>query len=148
MRILGMEFFNKLAKDVIPMYRSHIFIDAKDVFGEKFSSDYSSPYGELKAAGKLKRQSGSGKYNAPVVSGDLKGDWGKLQVTPNMLSFGTKAYGGRVKHLAENGRVISTDKKALPDHIANHVIKEAKKAGMKNVRKQFPKGTKTIKIRL
>ena len=147
-KFLGEKFFRQLAKDVIPMYRRHIFLDAKDIDDKPFPG-YKEPYKTLKATNKLPRQDkASAGSTAPYVSGDLMRDF-KLIKKPNNkgFSFGTTSYGGRVKNLAENKRVISRDNKPLPDKISNFVMKSVGKYVFEEVLKKEFKG-KTIRIKL
>lgn len=139
--MLGIEFFKKIRKDVIPMVRRHIFIDAKDVDSESFSDDYSEPYKSLKASGSLPRQSKRGKINAPLVSGDLRNDFGPLELSDHHCSFGWKVHGGRVKKLEKMGRVLTKEGKALPQKVEDHVMKEARKYG----KAELDKVSKTFK---
>ena len=148
-KFLDEKFFRQLSKDVIPMYRRHIFIDAKDIDNKPFPKSYSEPYGTLKATNKLPRQdAASAGSTAPYVSGDLMRDF-KLIKKPNNkgFSFGTTSYGGRVNNLSKKKRVISRDNKPLPDKISNFVMKSVGKYVFEEVlRKEF-KG-KTIRIKL
>ena len=150
-KFLDKQFFEKLAKDVIPMYRKHIFIDAKDVNDKPFPKEYSQPYGSLKKAGRLPMQDkASAGSTAPYLTGALMRDF-KMIKNPDSkgFSFGTSSYGGRVNNLAKmkKKRVLSTDKKPLPDKIEKHVIKSAVKYCFEEVLKKEIKG-KTIKIKL
>ena len=148
-KFLDKAFFEQLAKDLIPMYRRHIFIDAKDIDSKPFPKKYSEPYGTLKKSYRLPRQdAASAGSSAPYLTGDLMRDF-KLIKKPNDkgFSFGTTSYGGRVKNLAKNKRVISKDKKPLPDKIEKFVIKQAVKYVLEEVLKKEIKG-KTIRIKL
>ena len=147
-KFLDVKFFRQLSKDVIPMYRRHIFLDAKDIDDKTFPN-YKEPYKTLKATNKLPRQdAASAGSTAPYVSGDLMRDF-KLIKKPNNkgFSFGTTSYGGRVNNLSKKKRVISRDNKPLPDKISNFVMKSVTKYVFEEVlRKEF-KG-KTIRIKL
>ena len=147
-KFLDEKFFRKLSKDVIPMYRRHIFLDAKDIDGKTFPK-YKDPYKTLKATNKLPLQDkSSAGSTAPYLTGDLMRDF-KLIKKPNNkgFSFGTTSYGGRVKKLAKNKRVISTNKKPLPDKISNFVMKSVGKYVFEEVLKKEIKGRK-IRIKL
>ena len=148
-KFLDKPFFEQLAKDVIPMYRRHIFIDAKDIENKKFKKYKSASYAKRKKAGKLPRQDAASAGSvAPYVTGDLMRDFKMIQSPDNKgFSFGTTSYGGRVKYLADNKRVISTTKKPLPDKIEKFVIKKAVKYVFEEVLKKEIKG-KTIRIKL
>ena len=147
-KFLDEKFFRQLSKDVIPMYRRHIFLDAKDIDGKTFPN-YKEPYKTLKATNKLPRQdaASAGSY-APFLTGALMRDF-KLINKPNNkgFSFGTTSYGGRVKNLADNKRVISRQNKPLSDKIEKFVIKSAVKYAFEEVLKKEIKG-KTIRIKL
>tara|TARA_R100001594_G_scaffold121595_2_gene157516 strand:- start:4180 stop:4623 length:444 start_codon:yes stop_codon:yes gene_type:complete len=121
------KFFKQLAKDVVPMFRKHTFMDALDVKGKKFKR-YSDKYGEAKRTGSLFRQASEFKDStAPVLTSDLLRDW-KLQGTSSTgFTFGTATQGGKIVNLKRLGRVISTDKEPLPKKISKHIIKQADK---------------------
>ena len=100
------KFFIQLAKDVVPMFRKHTFMDALDVKGKKFKR-YSDNYGKEKRTGGLFRQASEFKDStAPVLTSDLLRDWKLQGVTSTGFKFGTLVYGGRVKNLAKRGRVF------------------------------------------
>ena len=147
-KFLDEKFFRQLSKDVIPMYRRHIFLDAKDIDGKTFPN-YKEPYKTLKATNNLPRQdaASAGSY-APYLTGDLMRDFKPINKPNNKgFSFGTTSYGGRVKNLADNKRVISRQNKPLPDKIEKFVIKSAVKYAFEEVLKKEIKG-KTIRIKL
>ena len=95
-----------------------------------------------------RQDAASAGSSAPYLTGDLMRDF-KLIKKPNDkgFSFGTTSYGGRVKNLAKNKRVISKDKKPLPDKIEKFVIKQAVKYVLEEVLKKEIKG-KPIRIKL
>ena len=148
-KFLDKAFFEQLAKDLIPMYRRHIFIDAKDIDSKPFPKKYSEPYGTLKKSNRLPRQdAASAGSSAPYLTGDLIRDFKLIKKPKDKgFSYGTTSYGGRVKNLAKNKRVISKDKKPLPDKIEKFVIKQAVKYVLEEVLKKEIKG-KTIRIKL
>ena len=125
--MLDRKFFLELSKDVVPMFRKHIFIDALDVNGKKFKR-YSTGYGISKRTGKMFRQATEfANTKAPVLTSDLLRDY-KLQGTSSSgFKFGFTTQGGRVEHLAKMGRVISSESKPIPDKIAKFIMKEANK---------------------
>tara|TARA_Y100000593_G_scaffold85101_1_gene161686 strand:- start:359 stop:805 length:447 start_codon:yes stop_codon:yes gene_type:complete len=133
--MLDIRFFKKLRKDVIPKVRRHIFIDAKDVHSKSFSKDYSEPYKTLKKQGKLPRQGRKGKLNAPFVSGDLRNDFQPLELSNSHCAFGWKVWGGRVKKLEKQGRILTEDGKALPKKIEKFVMSEAREYAQKELDK-------------
>ena len=123
--MLDFTFFRKLAKGVVPRFRKHTFIDAKDVHDRKFKN-YSKKYGDAKRSGRLPRQATEfSQSTAPVLSSDLLRDYKLIGTRVSGFSFGFPVRGGRVEHLAKMGRVISTEAKAVPKKIENYIMKEA-----------------------
>ena len=119
--------FFKIGANVVAKFRKHTFEKALDINGKKFKG-YSAKYGIAKRANKLKRQASEfANSTAPVLSSDLLRDWKLRKVTNNGFSFGTVAFGDRVKHLAKMGRVIYRDSKALPDKVEKFLMREAEK---------------------
>jgi len=119
--------FFKIGTNVVAKFRRHTFEKALDINGNKFKG-YSTKYGADKRGNKLKRQASEfAGSTAPVLSSDLLRDWKLRKVTNNGFSFGTVAFGDRVKHLAKMGRVISKDSKALPDKVEQFLMREAEK---------------------
>ena len=51
------------------------------------------------------------------------------------FTFGTLAYGGRVKHLAKLGRVITSEAHPLPDKIEKYLMRKAKQYVQKRLNK-------------
>ena len=124
MKVLDRKFFLELAPNVVNLYRKHTFDKAKDIKDKKFKK-YSKEYGELKRAGKLKRQSTAfAKTTAPVASGDLYRDFKVIKVKSTGFSFGTVSEGGKVEALKKMGRVMYTSKDPVPRHIDDFVEKE------------------------
>ena len=123
--MLDRKFFTRLAKDLVPMYRKHIFIKGLDVYGKKFKP-YSALYGIAKRSGKLPRQATEfANTTSPVLSSDLLRDWKLQGVTSTGFKFGTLVYGGRVKNLAKRGRVLSTNMHPLPIKIEDFALDQA-----------------------
>ena len=119
--------FFKIGANVVAKFREHTFTKALDINGKKFKG-YSTKYGANKRANKLKRQATEfANSTAPVLSSDLLRDWKLRKVSNNGFSFGTVAFGDRVKHLAKRGRVISKDSKALPKPVEQFLMREADK---------------------
>ena len=119
--------FFKIGANVVSKFRKHTFEDALDINGKKFKG-YSPEYGADKRGNKLKRQATEfANSTAPVLSSDLMRDWKLRKVTNSGFSFGTVAFGDRVKHLAKRGRVISKESKALPDKVEKFLMREADK---------------------
>tara|TARA_Y100000592_G_C5430806_1_gene298277 strand:+ start:646 stop:1089 length:444 start_codon:yes stop_codon:yes gene_type:complete len=122
-----LNFYIKLSKDVVPMFRKHTFMDALDINDKKFKQ-YSTGYGKAKRTGGLRRQASEFKNTtAPVLTSDLLRDW-KLQGTSSTgFFFGTATQGGKIKNLERLGRVISTDKNPVPKKISKFIMKEAER---------------------
>ena len=119
--------FFKIGSNVVAKFREHTFEKALDINGNKFKG-YSTKYGADKRGNKLKRQASEfANSTAPVLSSDLLRDWKLRKVTNNGFSFGTVAFGDRVKHLAKMGRVISKDGKELPKPVHQFLMREADK---------------------
>lgn len=119
--------FFKIGANVVAKFREHTFEKALDINGKKFKG-YSAKYGADKRGNKLKRQATEfANSTAPVLSSDLLRDWKLQKVTNSGFSFGTVAFGDRVKHLAKRGRVISKESKALPDKVEKFLMREADK---------------------
>ena len=150
--MLDKKFFNELGKETSLMYRTLIFDPkgggkgAKDVHGKAYNS-YSSDYGESKRTGEL---SGIDKTpqdpkfkdsNAPVLTGQLMHSFGAMASHSNGFGFGTITKKGVVKHLANMGRVVSTNEKPVPDEVAKFIMKEM----TKDVKGAFKKIRKAIK---
>ena len=120
-------FYMKLAKDVVPMFRKHTFMDALDVKGRKFKN-YSQEYGQAKRTGSLKRQASEFKNStAPILTSDLLRDWKLQGTTATGFRFGTVAHGGKIQNLERLGRVISTDKNPVPDKISKFIMNSAER---------------------
>tara|TARA_R100001443_G_scaffold81301_1_gene88166 strand:- start:328 stop:753 length:426 start_codon:yes stop_codon:yes gene_type:complete len=119
--------FFKIGANVVARFREHTFNKALDINGRKFKG-YSAKYGADKRGNKLKRQATEfANSTAPVLSSDLLRDWKLRKVTDSGFSFGTVAFGNKVKHLAKMGRVISKENKALPDSVAKYLMDQADK---------------------
>ena len=127
--------FFKIGANVVARFREHTFNKALDINGRKFKG-YSAKYGADKRGNKLKRQATEfANSTAPVLSSDLLRDWKLRNVTDSGFSFGTVAFGDKVKHLAKMGRVISKENKALPDSVAKYLMDQADKYVKKELKK-------------
>ena len=125
--MLDSKFFRELAKDVVPMFRKHTFMDALDVKGKKFKR-YSTKYGEAKRSGILKRQATEfANSTAPVLSSDLLRDYKLTKTMQSGFQIGFPTQGGKVLSLAKMGRIISTNADPLPKSVDNFIMKEAEK---------------------
>ena len=125
--MLDGKFFIGLAKDVVPMFRKHTFMDALDVKGKKFKR-YSTKYGEAKRSGILKRQATEfANSTAPVLSSDLLRDYKLVKITSSGFQFGFPTQGGKVINLAKMGRVISSEADPIPKELDKFVMKQADK---------------------
>tara|TARA_Y100000592_G_scaffold101026_1_gene184668 strand:- start:455 stop:895 length:441 start_codon:yes stop_codon:yes gene_type:complete len=143
--MLDLKFFLKVGPRVRDRYREHIFDKALDVNGKKFKG-YSSEYGEDKRANKFKRQ--ASKYansTAPVLTGDLLRDYSLVRTTSGGFQIGWTTFGRLVDSLNKRGRVLTSDKRPLPDKVANYLLDQAEDYGDTKLKNMFPK-SKTIKI--
>ena len=135
--MLDKKFFNKLRKDVIPMYRRHIWIDEKDVNDQKFPI-YSPTYGIAKKSGKLKRAAKKwANKRSPALSGDLHNSIGIMETRTDGFKFGTTVYGARVKNLEKMGRFLSTKKTPIPKKMQGFIVEEAEDYIMGEMKKDF-----------
>ena len=135
--MIDRKFFFKLGPEVVAKYRKHTFIDGKDVNGKKFKK-YSKKYGQRKKANKFKRQATQFKdTNSPVLTSDLLRDWKLKKVSSTGFSFGTVAWGDKVKHLNKMGRLLSTKSQPIPEDIQEFIDKEASNYGDSRFRKEF-----------
>ncbi len=148
--MLDGKFFIGLAKDVVPMFRKHTFMDALDVKGKKFKrySTYPSKwasmgmkksarglipkggisYAEAKKTGQMKRQATEfANSTAPVLSSDLLRDYKLVKITSSGFQFGFPTQGGKVINLAKMGRVISSEADPIPKKLDKFVMKQADK---------------------
>lgn len=128
--MLDSKFFKMIAPKVTARFREFIFgsatagKSARQVTGKAYPN-YSPNYAIEKRKGTGKRQSSEfAGSKAPVFTGDLMKDFKYSKFILNGFSFGT-IRGGVVKNLADKGRVISSDRKPLPDKVAKYIIKEA-----------------------
>lgn len=144
--MLDLKFFQKLHKDVIPMFREYIFgiksggKSAKDVYGKPYKQ-YTNVYSKRKSLGKIKRQEGKFKgSNAPVATGDLYRDFQKRSLNNKGFSFGTVSHGSKVKHLENMGRVITTKSKPLPNPLIKHIDNSAEKYIKSKVKRNLKGG--------
>ena len=130
--MIGLKFFQKINQEVVNKYRSHIFgttsngMKAKDIDDNAYP-DYADK-GVSKRKGTGKRQRVAYRLSkAPVFSGDLLNDFQLRKTNNSGFSFGTVAWGSKVKSLANLGREISRENKALPTKVGDYVMKEANK---------------------
>ena len=145
--MLDKSFFNELGKDVRDMYRKHIFDPAgggkgaKDVYGKKYKN-YSQSYGLAKKTGQLSEQHEEHKNSvSPVLTGQLMNSFDSVGTTGEGFGFGTIIQKGKVKKLADMGRVVSNNEKPVPDEVAKFIMKEM----TKDVKGAFKKIRKAIK---
>ena len=142
--MLDAKFWKSVGINTVACYRRHIFgtgdagKSAKDIYGKGYKS-YSVEYGKLKRTGSMFRQSSEFKDSkAPVLSGDLalsiKG-CKKFKVGARGFGFGSLTQRGKIKHLAEMGRVITAENKPLPDKCAKYLMTQADKYVDKELRK-------------
>ena len=152
--MLDKKFWLDIGKNVVARYREFIFDNvgkgsgAKDVFGNPYPQ-YSKEYAIQKSTGKLKRQKASFKdSNAPVLSGDLFNDFKLRKTDSEGFTFGTTSWGGKVKNLERLGRVISSERKALPDKVVDYIEEQAEVYGEKEWKRQGGGKNITIDIKV
>ena len=150
--MLDKVFFSKLGAEVKMMYRKLIFDPkgggkkAKDVYGKAYKK-YSSGYSSVKKAGKLKGIDGTPQdrlfkeSKAPVLTGELMNKFQAIQSTSRGFGFGATTQRGKIKHLANMGRVVSSNAKPVPDDVAEFIMDEM----TKDVKGAFKKIRKKIK---
>ena len=135
-KVLDLPFFQKINQEVVNRYRVSIFgttsggKKARDIDDNEYP-DYKD-FGKRKSKGTGRRQRSAYKLSkAPVFSGDLLNDFQLRKTSSSGFSFGTVAWGSKVKSLAGMGREISRENKALPGKIAKYVMDEADKYAKK-----------------
>ena len=131
-RVLDLAFFQKINQEVVNRYRTHTFgttsngMKAMDIDDREYP-DYKD-FGKKKSKGTGRRQRSSYKLSkAPVFSGDLLNDFQLRKTNSSGFSFGTVAWGSKVKSLANLGREISRENKALPTKVGNYIMDQADK---------------------
>ena len=149
-KMLDAKFFLKVGPRVRDRYREHIFKKALDVNGKKFpsynKSKASIKYGERKRANKFKRQASQyANSTAPVLTSDLLRDYSLVRTTSGGFQIGWTTFGKVVDSLNKRGRVLTSDKRPLPDKVANYLLDQAEDYGDTKLKNMFPK-SKTIKI--
>ena len=158
--MLDKKFFNELGKDDRDMYRKHIFDpkgggkSAKDVFGVNYKS-YSSEYNEAKKTGRLKGIDGTPQHQkhkdskSPVLTGELMNSFDFIGSHTQGFGFGTTDQRGKVKHLANMGRLVSSNAKPVPDEVAEFIMNEMTKdtkGAFKKIRKKIKRKKININI--
>tara|TARA_Y100000310_G_scaffold284884_1_gene307940 strand:- start:116 stop:583 length:468 start_codon:yes stop_codon:yes gene_type:complete len=154
--MLDAKFWKETGIDIVACYRKHIFdpdgkgSNAKDIHGNDYKG-YKNPqdpysYGNRKRTGKLFRQASSFKdSNAPVLTSDLARDFKVFKSHSTGFGFGAIAQRGKVKQLAQMGRVITTKQKPIPEQCSELLMKELDKYTKKELKKN--KGKKiNIKV--
>ena len=146
--MLDKKFFLKIAPNVVSRYRQHIFgtksggKGAKDVYGSSYPVYKDG--GVQKKKGTGNRQASKYKDSrAPVFTGDLLKDFQLTKTSSRGFVFGTKAWGGKVKSLAKQGRVISTDEQPVPKDVLEYIFDEAEKYTKRKLKMKI-KGGKII----
>jgi len=129
--MLSKKFFDRLGKKALKMYKYHIFERGIDVKENRFRG-YSEPYGSLKRANKLNGQwAGSANKKAPIVTKAFYNDLMLKGATTNGFKFEWNARGQIVNHLADMGRLVTTEKNPLPKDVGieidRQVIREIKR---------------------
>ena len=137
--MLDKKFFRSLSNAIRKDYVKHIFENGKDIFGRKFKG-YTQDYGQKKTADSFPRQeSAFARKTSPVLTGDFRDDC-KPNHTKNSASIEWAAFGSRVNHLKNMGRLLTHDRQPLPRRIINMIDR---KVG-KEVEEQFPKDKKVV----
>ena len=156
--MLDKTFLNELGKDVRDMYRKLIFDPAgggkaaKDVYGKAYNS-YSSSYGSSKRTGELSGIDGTPQdkkfkdSKAPVLTGQLMRSFDTMKASDNGFGFGAMTQKGKIKKLTNMGRVVSENKKPVPDEVAKFIMKEFDK-DVKGAFKKIRKAIKRKKINI
>ena len=131
-KVLDLAFFQKINQEVVKRYRTHTFgttskgMKAMDIDGRGYP-DYKD-LGKSKSKGTGRRQRATYRLSkAPVFSGDLLNDFQLRKTNNGGFSFGTVAWGSKVKSLANLGREISRENKALPTKVGNYIMDQADK---------------------
>ena len=139
--MLDRAFWNKYGIEVTMRYRKHIFDPAgggktaADVFGKPYKnySTKNAPYnygtrkktGNLSSLGTPQHQKFKNS-NAPVLTGLLLEDFSeKPENISGGFKFGTTSHSGKVNHLNNMGRVISSNAKPLPNKVAKYLVDQA-----------------------
>ena len=148
--MLDLSFFLKVGPNARDRYRTHIFEDAKDVYGKTFKGYTSTPasrkYGELKRANTFKRQAATyANTTAPVLTTDLLRDFSLIRTSNDGFQLGWVSFGARVESLAKKKRFLSTDRQPLPKGVIDYMMKQAKPYTDKKLKRIMPK-SKTIRI--
>ena len=137
--------FFQIGANVVSRFRKHTFNKALDIDGKKFKG-YKEPYGSMKRGNKFKLQ--SSKYansTAPVLTESLLEDYSLVRTTSGGFQIGWIKSGRVVDSLNKRGRVLTSDKRPLPDKVANYLLDQAEDYGDTKLKNMFPK-SKTIKI--
>ena len=163
--MLDRTFFNELGKDVRDKYRKHIFDPkgggkgAKDVHGSNYKN-YKNPqdpysYGNRKKTGTLKGIDGTPQHKkfkeskAPVMTGQLMNGFDNMVPHSEGFGFGAIAERGKIKHLANMGRDVTTNAKPVPDEVAKFIMDEMTKdvkGAFKKIRKKLKRKKIDINI--
>ena len=153
--MLDAKFWKETGIDIVACYRKHIFDPdgggkgAKDIDGQSYKK-YSNDYRDSKRTGKLFRQASSFKdSNAPVLTSDLARDFKVFKSHSTGFGFGAIAQKGKVKQLAQMGRVITTKQKPIPEQCSELLMKELDKdvkGAFKKIRKAIRRKKINIKV--
>ena len=153
--MLDAKFWKETGIDIVACYRKHIFDPdgggkgAKDIDGQSYKK-YSNDYRDSKRTGKLFRQASSFKdSNAPVLTSDLARDFKVFKSHSTGFGFGAIAQRGKVKQLAQMGRVITTKQKPIPEQCSELLMKELDKdvkGAFKKIRKAIRRKKINIKV--
>ena len=156
--MLDKKFWLDIGKNVVARYREFIFdpvgsgAGARDVFGNSYPQ-YSQGYGIKKRSGTIKsggipQDAKFKNSNAPVLTRSLMNDFKLRNTSADGFTFGTTSWGGKVKNLERLGRVISSDKKALPDKVVDYIVEQAEAYGEKEWKRKGGGKNITIEIKV
>ena len=139
-KVLNLEFFLKINHEVVSRYRKHIFGTtsngslASDIDGKNYP-DYKDK-GVKKSKGTGRRQRTAYKLSkAPVFTGDLMNDFQLRKTTGQGFSFGTVLWGSTANFLSDKGRIITDERKPLPESVMKYITTEANNYVQKKLNK-------------
>ena len=129
--MLSKKFFDRLGRKAFKMYKYHIWDRGIDVKGNKFRG-YSAEYGARKRANKISEQwAATVNSKAPWVTKAFYNDLMFKGATTNGFKFEWNDRGQIVNHLADMGRLVTTERNPLPKDVGieidRQVIREIKR---------------------
>ena len=115
--VLDKPFWEELRKEIVPMFRKHVWKDGLDINSNPFP-DHPPGYQAYKDANAAGRFKGT---QVPGFTGQLHNSFGVVKTTDGSLMFGTVTMSGRVNKLTKGiggrQREITNTEKVVPDHI-------------------------------